>query len=112
MSPPIDADLKRRIVSILSEHLYIPVYRTLDYSIPAYVGDPWSPCPTGNTLSFQPARPVAGSPYSSPKASYPGSPLLLSNSEAQPVSPRLLLSGSNSVIFWLIFSSVKYFDFL
>lgn len=41
MKSPVDEDVKRRIIDILSDHVYIPVYRTFDLSSPAYVGDPW-----------------------------------------------------------------------
>jgi hypothetical protein len=41
MSRPVDQDVKRRIVDLLSDHVYIPVFRAVDFSDPAYIGDPW-----------------------------------------------------------------------
>jgi len=48
MGGSADLDLKRQIVETLSDHVYIPVYFGVDNTMPAYVGDPWSPSSVGN----------------------------------------------------------------
>ena len=85
---PVDQDIKRRIVDILSDHVYIPVYRTLDQSCPAYVGEPYSP--TKTSFEFQPMAEAESSPKPpmSPFGRSPslGSPLLVAKTSGKPVS--------------------------
>jgi hypothetical protein len=98
MAAPIDHDIKRRIIESLSEHVYIPVYRNLDLSTPAFIGEPWSPSPSGvgnkMSLDFHPAQSpdVESSPKApmSPFGRSPslGSPLLVATSGHQTSSPR------------------------
>ena len=40
---PVDSDVKKKIIDLLADRVYIPVYRAADYSMPGYVGDPVSP---------------------------------------------------------------------
>lgn len=110
MGQPIDVDVKRRIEEVLSEHVYIPVYRIMDYSQPAQVGDPWSPCPGNNSqaVDFQPLQSeVENSPKGlSPFAGSPvlKSPLLVAKSGGRAASPRMYMptgagaSGDHSFI--------------
>ncbi len=41
-------DLKRAIREVLEGQFYIPVIRDLDLSVPAFVGEPWSPNVSAN----------------------------------------------------------------
>ena len=38
-----DTELEKKILQLLSDNLYIPVYRVCDNSQPAYIGEIWSP---------------------------------------------------------------------
>ena len=38
-----DAEVEKKILQLLSDNLYIPVYRVCDHSQPAYIGEIWSP---------------------------------------------------------------------
>ncbi len=40
---PVDADVKKRIIDLLADRVYIPVYRVEDNTLPGYIGDPVSP---------------------------------------------------------------------
>jgi len=94
MGTPVDIDVKRRIIDTLSDHVYIPVFRTMDLSTPAYIGEPWSPC--ASSMEFQPVALQNGSetdaaspkPPMSPFGRSPslGSPLLVARSGGKQTS--------------------------
>jgi hypothetical protein len=55
MSKP-DADFKKKIIDLLSDRVYIPVYRAIDQSLPGFIGEPWSPSNSDNILASSPSR--------------------------------------------------------
>ena len=85
---PVDQDIKSRIVDLLSDHVYIPVFRTLDQSCPAYIGEPYSPSKT--SFEFQPMTEAENSPKPpmSPFGRSPslGSPLLVAKTSGKQLS--------------------------
>ena len=46
-----DTEVEKKILQLLSDNLYIPVYRVCDNSLPAYVGELWSPRKYSSILS-------------------------------------------------------------
>ena len=38
-----DTEVIKKILQLLSDNVYIPVYRVCDHSQPAYIGELWSP---------------------------------------------------------------------
>ena len=48
---PKDTEVVKKIRQLLSDNLYIPVYRVCDNSQPAYIGDLWSPRRPSSMLS-------------------------------------------------------------
>ena len=46
-----DTEVEKKILQLLSDNLYIPVYRVCDHSQPAYVGEIWSPRRPSSMLS-------------------------------------------------------------
>ena len=48
---PKDTEVVKKILQLLSDNLYIPVYRVCDNSLPAYVGELWSPGKYSSILS-------------------------------------------------------------
>lgn len=97
MSAPIDVDLKRRIIETLSDHVYIPVYYGVDNTLPAYVGNPWSPSSVGNK-TFIDLTPTHSENNSSPdvaKSPFSGSPCMRSPLlVANAASPKQLTQGT------------------
>ena len=49
-----DADVKKKILDLLADRVYIPVYRVEDSSMPGYVGDPLSPNTSSSEFDFVP----------------------------------------------------------
>ena len=48
---PKDTEVVKKILQLLSDNLYIPVYRVCDNSQPAYIGELWSPRRPSSMLS-------------------------------------------------------------
>ena len=46
-----DTEVERKIRQLLSDNLYIPIYRVCDHSQPAFVGEIWSPRRPSSMLS-------------------------------------------------------------
>ena len=46
-----DTEVEKKILQLLSDNLYIPVYRVCDHSQPAYIGEIWSPRRPSSMLS-------------------------------------------------------------
>ena len=43
--------MSEQIKKLLGDHVYIPVFRVSDHSMPSFVGEPWSPRPLNNNSS-------------------------------------------------------------
>ena len=46
--------MKKKILDLLADRVYIPVYRVEDSSMPGYVGDPVSPNTSSSEFDFVP----------------------------------------------------------
>ena len=46
-----DSEIEKKICQLLSDNLYIPIYRVCDHSQPAFVGEIWSPRRPSSLLS-------------------------------------------------------------
>ena len=46
--------MKKKILDLLADRVYIPVYRVEDNSMPGYVGDPVSPTTSSSEFDFVP----------------------------------------------------------
>ena len=80
---PVDQDVKRKILDLLEDKVYIPVFRADDLSVPGFIGDPLSPADskieTLNVSSPSAKNPLSNllSPKVSPfKGTYTDSPMI------------------------------------
>ena len=98
-----DADIKRKIMDLLADRVYIPVCLVEDHSMPSYIGDPLSPAAlNANELMLTSSSPSANSSWLSPAASSSPrihrTPMPKNNSPLSSRSPRILNPKNESPI--------------